>query len=341
MYESIRKFAVFCLKNSNVNNLTNYIIQLIQCLKFENYHNSHLAKFLLKTAIKYPLTIGNTLFWCLKSEMDKPAIIQRFGLYLTIFLHKIPTEIRKIFENQIFLINQLNRIADIAFNPDKDKINILLEENLIELNQKMNDMEFSLPYDMKKVFNGVNVKKSKFMKSKKRPLFLSFIGIYNNEFQIIYKKGDDLRQDNLIIQMFKLMHDIWHSNESTSKLKMSNYEVISTGISQGIIQIVPYSNTLADIQKNFGFLGLGSFMDTPLKSWMKKHINISEKNFIDNFLFSCAAYCIATLVFGIGDRHNGNIMIKENVLYILFISYIIMNISLTNLYLFRMEKFFI
>ena len=99
-------------------------------------------------------------------------------------------------------------------------------------------------------------------------------------------------------------------NEGT-KLKMSLYNCISTGYFQGMLQIVTNSETLAKIHKDYGGLSMG-FSNKPLKQWMAKVITkLPETEYVNNFMLSCAAYCVATFVLGIGDRHNDNIMIKE------------------------------
>ncbi len=124
----------------------------------------------------------------------------------------------------------------------------------------------------------------------------------------MFKKGDDLRQDILTLQLFKVMHNLWFENGL--KFRMSNYQVICTGYFQGMLQIVTESETLATIHKNYGTI-IAPFSSKPLKQWLKNNGSCGEQEITNNFKLSCVAYCLATFVLGIGDRHNDNIMIKK------------------------------
>ena len=64
-----REYAVRCISKMSVDELDDYMMQLVQALKFETYHNSPLAIFMLKAAINNRLPLGHTLFLMLKAEM--------------------------------------------------------------------------------------------------------------------------------------------------------------------------------------------------------------------------------------------------------------------------------
>ena len=88
------------------------------------------------------------------------------------------------------------------------------------------------------------------MQSKKKPLWIVFLNEDDEEISVMFKKGDDLRQDILTLQLFSTMNNIWFENGL--KLKMSLYCVVSTGYYQGMLEIVPNSETLATIHKLYG-----------------------------------------------------------------------------------------
>jgi len=83
---------------------------------------------------------------------------------------------------------------------------------------------------------------------------------------IIYKSGDDLRQDALTLQMLNLMDQIWKS--AGLDLHLTPYRVSVTGDGTGLIEVVLDSTTTAKIQKDAGGM-TAVFKDTPLANWIR------------------------------------------------------------------------
>ena len=75
-----------------------------------------------------------------------------------------------------------------------------------------------------------------------------------------------------------------------------------------MIEVVLDADTTASISKKAGGATAAFYVD-PLKNWLQKH-NPTESQYekaVESFIKSCAGYCVATYVLGIGDRHNDNV----------------------------------
>lgn len=169
------------------------------------------------------------------------------------------------------------------------------------------------PLDPTRKIGSIIPEKCKVMDSAKAPLWL----VFNSEdgrggtYYLLFKSGDDLRQDVLTLQMLQIMDQLWKSEGLD--LQLTKYGCISTGVDQGFIEVVLNSDTVSNIQKAHSGI-TAPFRETPLADWLKE-LNVTEKQFesaVHNFTISCAGYCVATYVLGIGDRHNDNIMVNQD-----------------------------
>jgi len=175
------------------------------------------------------------------------------------------------------------------------------------------------------------VEKCRIMDSAKKPLWLVWKnpdpladrikGFSTNS--IIFKNGDDLRQDMLTLQVIRIMDTIW-SREGFD-LRMMPYACLATGSQVGMIECVRNAKTVYQIQKSMSRLAAIQVDSTHLYKWIKEH-NSNPTTFgsegeggrrsrleqaIETFTSSCAGYCVATFILGIGDRHPDNIMVTE------------------------------
>lgn len=170
--------------------------------------------------------------------------------------------------------------------------------------------------------HGVERDKTKVFTSATRPLLLPFYHKYNDEvekrketFMMMFKTGDDMRQDQLIIQLFSIMNQVL--KDVGLDLKFTIYNLIAFTKDDGLLQFVPNSETITKIKKTYNNSIENYLRDSNMKKDENgnKTIPMTEEEYeivLNNYIDSCAGYCTATYLLGIGDRHLENLMIDKN-----------------------------
>ncbi|XP_060115268.1 phosphatidylinositol 4,5-bisphosphate 3-kinase catalytic subunit delta isoform isoform X1 [Heteronotia binoei] len=309
-------FTVNSLKKLTDDELFQYQLQLVQVLKYESYLECELAKFLLDRALSNR-KIGHFLFWHLRSEMHVPSVALRFGLILEAYCRGSTHHMKALMKQgeALHKMRALNDIikASAQKNPKpqtKEFMHTCLrQETYLEALSNLQS-----PLNPSIFLAKVSVDLCTFMDSKMKPLWI----VFNNEeiggtnTGIIFKNGDDLRQDMLTLQMIHLMDILW--KKEGLDLRMTPYGCLSTGDKTGLIEVIMQSDTIANIQLNkSNMAATAAFNKDALLNWLKsKNPGDALEHAIEEFTLSCAGYCVATYVLGIGDRHSDNIMIREN-----------------------------
>uniref|UniRef100_A0A3B5BLF0 phosphatidylinositol 3-kinase n=1 Tax=Stegastes partitus TaxID=144197 RepID=A0A3B5BLF0_9TELE len=311
--EKVRRLAVQRLESLSNDDVLKYLLQLVQTLKVEPYHDSFLARYLIQRALRSK-RIGHFFFWYVRSEVAGcPYFRQRMAVILEAYLLGCGQAMLDSFGQQVQAVEALQEVALVikSLYPDKTDLAPTAPLRLQELlrTSKLPD-QFLLPFDPRIKAGRILLDKCKVMASKKKPLWLEFSPMPSptpaTPVGIIFKEGDDLRQDMLVIQTLVVMDSIWQ--EKSLDLNLIPYGCISTGHNIGMIEIVRNAATIAAVQRSHGGT-TAAFRNDALFEWLKSKCPLQE--IVSNFVKSCAGYCVATYVLGIGDRHNDNIMITD------------------------------
>ncbi|XP_076265389.1 phosphatidylinositol 4,5-bisphosphate 3-kinase catalytic subunit delta isoform-like isoform X2 [Rhynchophorus ferrugineus] len=308
--KEVRSFAVECLRDINDEDLQLYLLQLVQAIKHELYLECDLVNFLIRRALTNQ-KIGHFLFWHLRSEMEVASVSVRFGLILEAYCRG-SREHMPILQKQLRVVERLKQCSEIVRNRrDKEKAKTALKEFLINNGERGT---LRNPLDPSYRCNAIKIEQCRIMDSKMKPLWIVYENFdrHGDDIYLIFKNGDDLRQDMLTLQMLKIMDRLW--KREGLDLRMNPYNCISLEPRVGMIQVVLKAETIANIQKEKGnFTPTASFKKGSILAWLKDH-NTDEADLnkaIKEFTLSCAGYCVATYVLGIGDRHSDNIMVKQ------------------------------
>ncbi|MED6287696.1 Phosphatidylinositol 4,5-bisphosphate 3-kinase catalytic subunit beta isoform, partial [Characodon lateralis] len=317
----VREYAVGCLRDMSDEELSQYFLQLVQVLRYEPYYDCALTHFLLERA-QSNRKIGHFLFWHLRSEIHMPAVSVQFSLILEAYCRgSIPhiEVLKKQVEalTKLKSVNELIKLGTIKNTRSKTKEAMLTKEAMMTCLRQSGYSEalsdLNSPLNPSVLLSDINVEKCRYMDSKMKPLWI----VYNNKLLngdtlgIIFKNGDDLRQDMLTLQILRLMDLLW--KEANLDLRIVPYGCLATGDRAGLIEVVSSADTIANIQlTSSNVAAAAAFNKDALLNWLKeRNTGDALDRAIEEFTLSCAGYCVATYVLGIGDRHSDNIMVRS------------------------------
>ncbi|XP_077976538.1 phosphatidylinositol 4-phosphate 3-kinase C2 domain-containing subunit alpha-like [Styela clava] len=307
----VRKFAIRCIQQAEEDEIHDYLVQLTQALKYEMFHDSTLARFLLRSALG-SLRIAHKLYWLLSENVSNSYYGERYKLMLNILEGASGSRMKKEFDKEMYFVKMVNRVAEAVKYAKDNARTTVLQTELIKVVSRVKKHSFRLPTNPALVSNGLDVDNSSYFTSNAIPLKLAFNNAESDpkHFHLMYKVGDDLRQDVLTMQLVRIMDKLWLAEGLD--LKIITFACLSTGQNRGFIELVSDSITLREIQSSYGLTG--AFKDRPIAEWLQKHnpTAISYERAEENFTLSCAGYCVATYVLGICDRHNDNIMLRQS-----------------------------
>ena len=326
---AVRAYAVDRLRESDDDELLLYLLQLVQALKFEKIppglqngstQDSSLARFLISRATKN-LMLGNFLHWYLMVECDDRSpdqvkehrkLFAKVEFDFMTELLNLPegAERRKTLLRQGELITVLSKISkEIRFSrEDRPRKLLRLKRYLADPKNELTtfDPPLPLPLDPSVSIVGCYPEESLVFKSSLYPLLIHFKTTDGKKYPMFFKTGDDLRQDQLVIQIISLMDRLLR--KENLDLKLSPYRILATSANAGAVQFVPSMSLAAASAKYKGSILAYLRANNPDTT---ADLGV-RPSAMDTYVKSCAGYCVITYLLGVGDRHLDNLLLAPS-----------------------------
>lgn len=366
-HHAVRRYAISRLRQASDDDLLLYLLQLVQALKYENFHDindaykkmqmkessssdsehkdmtsscvntetsksesdlsidkdKNLATFLIHRAC-HNSTLANYFYWYLITECeDQETTVEQETktreMYLTVMRMFQETlqngcpewqKQQQILQRQVSLIDELVKLVKSVQRENTNRKKKIEQLQLLLADSeafKINLAEFDpipFPLDPRIYIKGIVPENAILFKSALMPLRLTFKTTENSEYVAIFKHGDDLRQDQFVLQIITLMDKLLRSENLD--LRLTPYRVLATGTKHGFVQFIN-SLTVAEVLASEG--SIQSFL-------RKRHPSESgpygiASDIMDTYIRSCAGYCVITYILGVGDRHLDNLLLTN------------------------------
>lgn len=311
----VRAFAVEQLARVDDELLMLLLPQLMQALKCELHLDSPLARLVL-TRASQTTAIGQRLFFLSQCELSSASIAPRIGVLLEAYLRsdwKARVTLERLQELSTSLAQMVLEMRGTRRNDRTE----LVHSRLRAVSRRVLGRPLVSPLNAQHLWGRLIVERCKVMQSKKTPLWLEFEACEaqrgaRTRHVVIFKCGDDLRQDMLALQVVRVLERAWQV--AALGIEMTPYACTATAIDCGFIEAVSPATTMASISAQYGGAS-AALRATPLRKWFvtnarAQHVPLDEV--VTRFASSCAGYSVATYVLGVADRHNDNVMVRPS-----------------------------
>ena len=334
--EQVRKYAVDRLREAADDEfLATYLLQLVQALRHEAGDEVHyLSDFLNERASANP-TLASSYYWYLKvaSESKKDQDKYYSSVLATFMLMKprpkqggdAEVEVPgKIIKWQTELINNLQQAQVRLKESGKPRpVQIKMLQEMVSPGNEFERLYDFVPtrliVDPQYTITGIIPESLYIFKSNLMPLKIGFRtrepvenpagGLCGNDkmrYNVIFKSGDDMRQDQLMVQMIAFMNNLL--KKENLDLKVLSYRVLATAEREGMMECVGNSESIDHIITSRKSLQayLTEYNPDPDGPY-----GIKEE-VLDTYVRSCAGSSVITYLLGVGDRHLDNLMLTQD-----------------------------
>ncbi|EFB29353.1 hypothetical protein PANDA_010814, partial [Ailuropoda melanoleuca] len=310
--QEIRKVAVQQLDNLLNDELLEYLPQLVQAVKFEWNLESPLVQLLLHRSLQ-SIQIAHRLYWLLKDAQTETYFKSWYQKLLAALQFCSGKALSDEFSKEKRLIKILGDIGEKVKSASDPQRQEVLKKEIGRLEEFFQCIKTChLPLNPALCIKGIDRDACSYFTSHALPLKITFINAnpMGKNISVIFKAGDDLRQDMLVLQIIQVMDNIWL--QEGLDMQMIIYRCLSTGKGQGLVQMVPDAITLAKIHRHSGLIG--PLKENTIKKWFSQHnpLKADYEKALRNFFYSCAGWCVVTFILGVCDRHNDNIMLTKS-----------------------------
>ena len=323
-HPTVTLYAVRVLHSFSPQTIIYYIPQLIQSLRYDK--TEEVLRYLVKAAQESDL-LAHQLIWNCQTyteATDKASIQLKepAGKLLKQIIENFSGTSKLIYEDVFSFLDEVTQISDMLLGKgaNKDERQPFLAPALEKV--KIKPGPLYLPTNPNTKVHGVVPEQSFVLQSsKKAPILVTFKChsrqdetedekkelVWSNPFNqgLIFKTGDDVRQDMLAVQLIELFKRIFRSVGLDAFV--FPYKIIATKPEQGLIEVVPRASSRDQIGKKID----GSLLDY----FLYKYGPFNSPEFQKarrNLIVSMAGYAVVSYILQVKDRHNGNIMINED-----------------------------